>query len=109
VLIAALVGRPLGVVAAVAIGVVAGLHLPRGTGWRELAVVALATSSGFTFSLLVATSLIPVGAVLAQLKLGALSTVAGAGLAYLTARVLRVGRFTPPVGLARRGGWRSRR
>jgi Na+:H+ antiporter, NhaA family len=93
VLLAALVGRPLGVMAAIAIAVVAGLHLPRRTSWRDLAVVALATSSGFTFSLFVATSLIPVGAVLTQLKLGALSTVAGAGLAYGTARVLRVGRF----------------
>ena len=93
VLIAALVGRPLGVMAAVAIAVAAGLHLPRGTGWRELAVIALATSSGFTFSLFVATSLIPVGAVLTQLKLGALSTVAGAALAYGAARALGVGAF----------------
>jgi NhaA family Na+:H+ antiporter len=93
VLVAALVGRPVGVVAAVAVAVAVGLHLPRRIGWRELAVIALATSSGFTFSLFVATSLIPVGAVLTQLKLGALATVAGAALAYGTARVAGVGRF----------------
>jgi Na+:H+ antiporter, NhaA family len=92
---AALVGRPLGVLAAGAIAVAAGLHLPRRIGRRELAVIALATSSGFTFSLFVATSLIPVGAVLTQLKLGALSTVAGAALAYCAARMLGVGRFAP--------------
>lgn len=95
VLSAAVVGRPLGVLAAVAIAVAAGLHLPRRIGWRELAVIALATSSGFTFSLFVATSLIPVGAVLTQLKLGALATVAGAALTYALARVLGVGRFAP--------------
>jgi NhaA family Na+:H+ antiporter len=95
VLTAALVGRPVGMLAAVAIAVAAGLPLPRRIGWRELAVIALATSSGFTFSLFVATSLLPVGAVLMQLKLGALSTVAGAGLAYTAARALGVGRFAP--------------
>lgn len=93
VLLAALVGRPIGVIAAIGLAVVAGLHLPRRTGWREIAVVALATSSGFTFSLFVAISLIPVGAVLTQLKLGALATVAGAVLAYGVARMLAVGRF----------------
>jgi NhaA family Na+:H+ antiporter len=95
VLLAALVGRPVGVMAVIAIAVTAGLHLPRRIGWRELAVIALATSSGFTFSLFVATSLIPVGAVLTQLKLGALSTVVGAALAYGAARLLGVGRFAP--------------
>jgi NhaA family Na+:H+ antiporter len=95
VLLAALVGRPVGVMAIIAIAVAAGLHLPRRIGWRELVVIALATTSGFTFSLFVATSLIPVGAVLTQLKVGALSTVAGAALAYGAARVLGVGRFAP--------------
>ena len=93
VLVAALVGRPVGVLAAAAVAVAAGFHLPRRIGWRELAVIGLATSSGFTFSLFVATSLVPVGAVLTQLKLGALATVAGAALAYGVARVAGVGRF----------------
>jgi NhaA family Na+:H+ antiporter len=95
VLTAALVGRPLGMLTAIAIAVAAGLRLPRRIGWRELVVIALATSSGFTFSLFVSTGLIPVGAVLTQLKLGALATVAGAILAYVAARVVGVGRFAP--------------
>jgi NhaA family Na+:H+ antiporter len=95
VLLAALVGRPIGVMAIMAIAVGAGLRLPRLIGWRELVVIALATSSGFTFSLFVATSVIPVGAVLTQLKLGALSTVFGAAFAYGAARLLHVGRFAP--------------
>ena len=93
VLLAAVVGRPLGIVAAVAIAVAAGLRLPRGLGWRELMVVALATSSGFTFALFFARGLLPVGAVLQQVTLGALATVAGAIVAFGTARLLRVGRL----------------
>jgi hypothetical protein len=40
-------------------------------------------------------SLVPVGAVLTQLKLGALATVAGAALTHVAARVLGAGRFAP--------------
>jgi NhaA family Na+:H+ antiporter len=93
VLAASLVGRPLGIVAAVGLALTAGLHLPRRFGWRELIVVALATSSGFTFALFFATGLVPVGAVLQQVKLGALSSVVGAIVAIGVARMLRLGRF----------------
>jgi NhaA family Na+:H+ antiporter len=92
VIAAALVGRPVGMLAAVALALAAGLHLPRRMGWRELTVVALATSSGFTFALFAATSLLPVGAVLAQIKVGALSTAAGVLLTFGAARLLHVGR-----------------
>jgi NhaA family Na+:H+ antiporter len=77
-LTAGLVGRPLGILAAVGLATVFGLHLPRRVGWRDLALVALATTSGFTFALFFATGLIGVGPVLAEIKLGALATVAGA-------------------------------
>ena len=76
-----------------ALALAAGLHLPRRVGWRELVVVALATSSGFTFALFFATGLLPTGPVLTQIKIGALATVAGALLAFGAARLLRVGRF----------------
>jgi NhaA family Na+:H+ antiporter len=89
----ALVGRPLGILGGVALGLALGLRLPASLGWRELIVIALATSSGFTFALFAATTLLPLGAVLTQVKLGALSTVAGAAAAYAAARLLRVGRF----------------
>jgi hypothetical protein len=59
----------------------------------EMAVVALATSSGFTFALFMATGLIATGPLLAELKLGALSTVVAALITIGTARLLRVGRF----------------
>ena len=93
VMAAALIGRPLGILGGAALGLALGLRLPAGLGWRELIVIALATSSGFTFALFAATSLLPPGAVLTQIKLGALATASGALVAYLAARLLRVGRF----------------
>ena len=97
VLIAALVGRPLGVLGGVAVGVALGLRLPASIRWRELVVIALATTSGFTFALFAATSLLPPGAVLTQIKVGALATVAGAVVTRVAARLLRVGRFAEPA------------
>jgi NhaA family Na+:H+ antiporter len=93
VLTAALVGRPVGILVAVGLAVAAGLHLPRRVGWRELVMVALATSSGFTLALFFASGMLPVGAVLQQIKLGALATVVGAFVVVGAARVLHVGRF----------------
>lgn len=93
VLLAAGAGRPLGVMGGVALAVAAGLRLPRGIHWRDLAVIALATTSGFTFALFVAAAVVPIGAVSNQITLGALSTSFGAVLALVAARLLGVGRF----------------
>jgi NhaA family Na+:H+ antiporter len=92
-LAAALVGRPVGIVAAIGAAVSVGLRLPRQVGLRELSVIALATSSGFTFALLFATGLLPPGPVLMQVKFGALTTVAAAGATIALAWLLRVGQF----------------
>jgi NhaA family Na+:H+ antiporter len=90
---ASLIGRPLGIFAGVRLAIAAGLHLPKRFTWRVLVVVALATSSGFTFALFVAPGLIPVGPMLSEIKLGALFTVAGALCTLGAARALKVGRF----------------
>jgi NhaA family Na+:H+ antiporter len=100
VLAAALIGRPLGILGGAALGLALGLRLPANLRWRELIVIALATTSGFTFALFAATTLLPPGAVLTQIKLGALATVAGAAAAYAAARLLRVGRFAGPASHA---------
>jgi Na+:H+ antiporter, NhaA family len=97
VLTAALIGRPLGVLGGVALGLALGLRLPAHLRWRDLVVIALATSSGFTFALFAATSLLPPGGVLTQIKLGALASAAGALVTYMAARLLRVGRFVRTV------------
>ena len=99
VLTAALIGRPIGILASVALAMAAGLRLPARLRWRELIVVSLAASAGFTFALFFATSVMPPGPLLGELKLGALSTAAGALVALAAARLLHVGRFTAkPIG-----------
>ena len=92
-LLASVAGRTFGIVAAVAVAEAIGLHLPAQLRWRELIVVALAASAGFTFTLFFATTLYPAGPLLAELKLGALLTVVGIPLAFAAARALHVGRF----------------
>lgn len=95
-LAAALVGRPAGILIGVAVALALGLKLPARVGWRQLLVVAFATSSGFTFALFFATGLFPIGPALAEIKIGALASVAGAVLAFAAARALRVGRYAHP-------------
>jgi NhaA family Na+:H+ antiporter len=93
-LAAALVGRPAGILAAAGLGRLAGLRLPRRIGWRELLVIALATSSGFTIGLFFATGMLAPGPIQAQLKLGVLISASGALLALGAAWAFRIGRFT---------------
>ena len=66
-----------------------GLHLPFHVGWRELAVVAFISTIGFTMALFFATVAIGPGAVLSELKMGALLTLAGGLMALAAARLLR--------------------
>jgi Na+:H+ antiporter, NhaA family len=93
-LLAALVGRPLGILVTVRAAVAAGWHLPRRLGWRQLVVAALASSSGFTFALFFATGILSTGPMLAQLTIGAIGTAAGSLLAIGAARLFHVGRFS---------------
>jgi NhaA family Na+:H+ antiporter len=98
VLFAALVGRPAGILASIALAIAAGLRLPLRLRWRELIVVSLAASAGFTFALFFAAAMIPAGPLLNELKLGALSTAVSAVLAFAVARLLHVGRFAREPG-----------
>ena len=91
VLAAAIVGRPLGILAAV--GLSRGLRLPSQVGWRDLCVVALIASIGLTFGLFIATAVFPVGPTLMEVKVGALLTVAGSLFATTAAWFLGAGRF----------------
>ena len=89
----AALGRPAGIVAAAGLAIVAGLHLPLRVGWRELVVIGCTATIGLVFALFFATAVMPLGVLLLELKMGALLTIAGGGLAFAVARVLRVGRF----------------
>jgi NhaA family Na+:H+ antiporter len=93
-----LVGKPLGLFAGVVLARALGLHLPFHVGWRELVVVGFLATIGFTMALFFASVSVGPGAVLAELKMGALLTLAGGLLAFLAARLLRVGRFAHRVG-----------
>jgi NhaA family Na+:H+ antiporter len=90
---AAFAGRPIGMLLAMGAAVALGLHLPARLRWRDLAVIAVATTTGFTFSLFFAVAIFPVGAFLSDLKIGALWTIVGVLVTFVAARVLRVGRF----------------
>lgn len=93
VLIAAIVGRPAGILIAVLLAMAAGLALPKRMRTRDLVVAALATTSGFTFALFLCTAALPAGAVSEQVRLGALATAVGALLTVGVARLLGIGRF----------------
>jgi NhaA family Na+:H+ antiporter len=92
-LTAALVGRPVGILLSVGVAVLAGWHLPRKAGWRQITVAAWAASTGLTIALFFATGTLSTGPILAQLTIGALLTAGGSLVAVLLARVLHVGRF----------------
>jgi NhaA family Na+:H+ antiporter len=92
-LTAAVIGKPLGMLAGVGLAVALGLHMPLRLHWRDVAVVALATSGGFTFGLFFATAIFPLGPILAELKIGAVATGIGVPLAIAAAWLLRAGRF----------------
>jgi NhaA family Na+:H+ antiporter len=107
--IAAFAGKPLGMLAAVAIAVAGGLHLPRSVGRRELVVVALTSSIAFSFGLFFATAAMAPGPVLAETKVGALLTVGGALLALTAAAGLRIGRFARNSSSTHTRGERAKR
>jgi NhaA family Na+:H+ antiporter len=90
---ASLVGRPIGTLAAIGAATVIGLPLPRGTGWKEAVVAALASAPTAVFGVLFAVSIFPVGPLLVQTKLGAIATILGLLPAFVAARLLSVGRF----------------
>jgi NhaA family Na+:H+ antiporter len=76
-LVASLVGKPIGLLAGAGLALLAGLHQPRGLHWRDLAVVSMATSGGFATALFFATAVYPVGPLLGELKLGVIASGVG--------------------------------
>ena len=90
-----LVGKPLGLVLGVAVARAIGLHLPARMGWRDVMVIGVLASVGFTVALFFATAAVGAGPTLSELKMGALMTAAAAFVAVALAAVLRTGRFAP--------------
>ena len=92
--VATLIGKPLGVLAAVAIAVLAGLHLPPRVGWRELTVIGVISAAGFTVALFFAASTLAPGILLRETTMGVLVAVGSIAVAFAAARLLRVGRYS---------------
>ena len=93
VVIAILLGKPIGIISAVAVGIAAGLHRPVGVTWRDLTVLGTIAGIGFTVALFFATAAFPEGRFLDQAKMGALLSFAAAPLAGAAAFVLNTGRW----------------
>jgi len=99
VLIAIVIGKPIGIGVSIALSVAAGLRLPAHLRWNDVVVVGLAAGIGFTVALFFAVAAFPPGPILEQLKLGALLSVGSAALAFGAAAIVRTGRFrASPAG-----------
>jgi NhaA family Na+:H+ antiporter len=98
--IAAIVGKPLGVLLGVAVALGLGLHLPARVGWRELVVAGLIAAVGFSIALFLSSAIFPPGQLRSETNMGALLALAAAPLALAMARLLGVGRFSRDKGEA---------
>jgi NhaA family Na+:H+ antiporter len=91
--IAVIAGKPIGVLVGSGLALAGGLHLPRVVGWRELLVVGLIASIGFSMALFFTAAFLPPGQLRAEMSMGAMLTLAAAPLAFMAAWLLGVGRF----------------
>jgi Na+:H+ antiporter, NhaA family len=92
--IAVILGKPIGVLLGVGVALAVGLHLPQRVGWRELIVAGLIAAIGFSIGLFLCAALLPPGQLRSETSMGVLLSLAGAPLAFVVARLLRVGRFS---------------
>ncbi len=84
-----LLGKPIGILLFCGLARLAGAHLPPRIYARDLLVVGIAASIGFTVALFFATAAFAEGQALSQTKMGALVSFAAAPLAVLAARLRR--------------------
>jgi NhaA family Na+:H+ antiporter len=89
VLVALLVGKPMGILVFSGAAVLAGARLPRGLRTADVLTVGIAASIGFTVSLFFATAAFSAGPALAETKMGALLSFVAAPLAFVASRLLR--------------------
>ena len=86
--VGALVGRPAGMLVAVAVSVALGLRLPTRVGWRELIVIAFTASCALSFGLFFASAVFATGSLLSEAKVGALATIGAVVIASTAALLL---------------------
>jgi len=90
VLAALVFGKPIGILLSTAAARLAGAHLPSELRGRDLLVLGITASIGFTVSLFFATAAFPGGTALSETKMGALFSFVAAPLALLTSWVVGV-------------------
>jgi NhaA family Na+:H+ antiporter len=95
--IAVMIGKPIGVLVAAGAAVAIGLPLPPRIGWRELAVIGLIASIGFSFTLYFGAALLGAGQLRSETEMGAFLGLFAIPIAIFFARALRVGRFAKPT------------
>lgn len=100
--LAVIVGRPAGLLAGAGIGLALGFRLPQHVGWRELIVTGLLAAIGLSVGLFFVAAIVPIGQLRSELSMGVLMTLAGGPVAFVAARMLRVGRFVPTERLLQR-------
>lgn len=93
VLVALVVGKPLGISAIAALASRVGAQLPAGVTWRDVVVLGAIAGIGCTVALFFCTAAFEEGPFLDQTKIGALLSFAAVPVAAFAAFVLRVGRF----------------
>jgi NhaA family Na+:H+ antiporter len=85
-----LLGKPVGILLFANAARLMGGTLPPGLRTRELMIVGVVASVGFTVSLFFATAAFPAGNALAETKMGALFSFVAAPVAVLLARMMAV-------------------
>lgn len=89
VLVALLLGKPIGILLFTRVALLTGAHLPRELRIADLITLGIAASIGFTVSLFFATAAFSEGRALAETKMGALLSFVAAPLSLVASRVLR--------------------
>ena len=103
--LAALVGKPIGLLAGVAVGHALGFHLPPGVQRRDLLPLGFISAIGLTMALFFATATVGTGQLLSELKVGTLIGLISGVAAIASAKLVGAGRFHGAAGLSpRRGG-----
>jgi NhaA family Na+:H+ antiporter len=90
--LAALAGKPIGILLATGLALAAGLHFPHRVGWRELVVIGFVAAAGFGMSLFFAAAAMAPGQLLTETKMGALLTAVAIPIAMAAARLAGAGR-----------------
>lgn len=94
--LAVVAGKPIGLLLAAGLAVLAGLHLPRQLGWKDLIVIGFVAAMGFSVGLFFCAAIFPPGQLRSEMSMGVLLTLTGGLFALIACRVFRVGRFATP-------------